>query len=47
MRNVFMGLGIIMLAVGVSTADSDNLIVPVVLTAVGSIIMLFASKGSC
>ena len=47
MRNVLMGLGMIMLAVGVSIADSDNLIIPVVLTAMGSIIMLFASKGSC
>lgn len=47
MRNVLRSLGVVMLAVGVSIADSDNLVIPIILTVVGSIIMLFVSKEDC
>lgn len=47
MRNVLMGLGMLMLAVGVSIADSDSLIIPVVLAISGSLIMMFAGKEDC
>lgn len=47
MRNILMGIGFMMLAVGVSIADSDSLIIPIVLTISGSLIMLFASKEDC
>lgn len=47
MKNVLMSLGMVMLAVGVSIADSDSLVIPVILTVVGGIIMLIASKEDC
>ena len=47
MRNVLMSLGMLMLAVGVSIADSESLIIPIILTIVGSLIMMFASKEDC
>ena len=45
MRKILETLGILMIALGVSTADSEWLIIPVTLMAMGFIIMGFVERS--
>lgn len=36
--------GIILLAIGISTADSANLLVPIILTAIGLLLLKLAER---
>lgn len=38
------GLGYLLLALGVSTIDSEHLIIPLALTIIGSVLLLVSSK---
>ena len=47
MKNFIEKLGVVLLAIGVSSADSDSLIIPTVLVILGCVILLFTDKEGC
>ena len=44
MRDYMDILGLVLLALGGSFADSDNLIIPIVVTGIGALMMLYSSR---
>ena len=44
MKNVIGKLGFVILAIGVSVADSDNLLIPVVVTGFGILLISYGFK---
>lgn len=44
MNKWIMSIGWILLAIGVSCADSEHLMIPIVMVVVGSLMMYFGSK---
>ena len=39
--------GVVLLAIGVSIADSDNILIPAVLAILGCLMILFTNKEGC
>ena len=44
MKRAIMSIGFILLAIGVSCADSECLLIPIVITFTGALLMYFGSK---
>ena len=44
MKRVIMSIGWILLTLGVSCADSECLLIPIVITLTGALMMYFGSK---
>lgn len=44
MYNIMMSIGLILLALGVSCADSECLLIPTLMTFSGALLMYFGSK---
>ena len=44
MRNLIFAIGFILLALGTSCADSECIIIPIVMAITGALLMYFGSK---
>ena len=44
MRRLVMGIGLILMAIGVSCADSECLLIPTAIVITGSLMMYFGSR---
>lgn len=44
MRDVIFAIGFILLSIGASCADSECLLIPIVITFTGALLMYFGSK---